>query len=468
MLRFSKIAFIACLLLSGSVLSAQDILDLNTCIHLAVSNSNALKNVSLKVQDYQLQEEINQREFFPKMSISGTHNYYYGNATDPTTFEFIDQNVQTNTAQLSAFYSLTNLARGYQSKHYLKSAIQVQIINEQILRREITYNVTYTYYKILQQEQTLSYLQEQQNILDSIIQGVENLLEKKLLDRDNLLAIKLEHNRDAIKIIELQQKIQSDYIQLAFLTGSNVTKLIALSEQELVNESYSGFLKIGDIAVIPLELERFKAQQAQQETINKIRRINYLPDFYLNAAARSNYNNLSQRVVGLNVGPRTLVGITDSGQIVRSFLPSFTQQTEKNPFSSQFAENVNFFWGIGLSWQLSNLLNKGKEKNLEINRMDQIVFNMQQFEEERNNLIWKLQSEFNNQNLIYSSHKNSIKLLDEIMSIKKNQLSNSVISVNDYLEARRERIKAELNRYQAIFNLLATVNELKYRAGSVL
>lgn len=445
---------------------SQDTLSLVQCLRLAESVSPEIKANILKADQYMIREKINQREFIPRVNFFATHNYYFGNATDPTTFEFINRNVQTNTFQLSATYSLTNYLLSVQSKNYLTTGRQLEKVDESINRQETRFRTRYTYYKILKQEKALSFLLAKRESLDSLLASFQILLENGLTDKERVLTLRVERSKESVRILELQQQIRYDYTKLETLTKAIIGKIEDISENELLDE-YQTVNVGGQLTKPSLVLERLRLEQKQQEAQTKIRKLNSLPDFYVNTALRSNYNNLAERVVGEQILPNPIIGFADSGQLVRSLLPSRVAITERNTFVRQMNENKNFYVGVGLSWRLSNLYGSNYEDMLHTNNMEQLENDTEVIERERLDRVRNLQNELDSYRSIYYIQKSNLVMLEDILQIKRDQLLKGLITTNDYIISKRELTKAKIEQLDTIFDLVFAANEVKYQTYSL-
>src|SRR5258705_3079603 len=107
------------LILTASLSFAQKTWTLEECVSYAKENNISIKKAQITQQlsEYSvLQSKMN---FFPNVSASTGYYFNFGKTIDPTTNQFVTQNVQTNTLSLNGSVGLFN---GFQRWNTLKQS----------------------------------------------------------------------------------------------------------------------------------------------------------------------------------------------------------------------------------------------------------------------------------------------------------------------------------------------------------
>jgi outer membrane protein len=130
-------------------LYAQEVWDLEKCINHALNNNLQIKlqDITEKLTGYQLSQS--KANLYPSLNGVSSHAINFGRSSDPTTNQFVTQQIQTSSFSLSSsvtlFAGLQQLNTIQQNKYLLLAA---QFQTEEV-KNSVMLNITAGFLQVL-------------------------------------------------------------------------------------------------------------------------------------------------------------------------------------------------------------------------------------------------------------------------------------------------------------------------------
>ena len=344
---------------------------LDQCLEIAQLNNPALKNAGY-AKDI-ANWNLTRSELARTPIVTGDMGYFLnlGKSIDPTTNDFVTQNIYNGTARLSASLELFNGMRTLNSIHSAQLNKKARDHSYQAAINNLNLSIANAYLQILLADEQLKLAQTQIEQSKRQLRLVEQRIQAGQLARIEALEAEALLANDELQevIAENQQRIA--YNELAALMNIN-----PLSPFKIVRIETDGFV---DQEVIHLTVEEIfnKALQSKDEyqalrydlkVANKdisVAQGGYLPILSLVGNISTNYSSLKQTLDGTTPTGFDLTPlVTENFDLI--YTPSFNYTKEK--FGNQISSN--FTQAVGLSMQIP-IFNRGLNKqNVELARIN--------------------------------------------------------------------------------------------------
>lgn len=198
-------------------LYAQDAWDLEKCINHALNN-----NLQIKLQDiteqltaYQLSQS--KAGMYPSLNGVASHAINFGRTSDPTTNQFVTQQIQTSSFSLSSsitlFAGLQQLNTIQQNKYLLLAA---QFQTEEV-KNSVMLNVTAAFLQVLMSRENINSQQEQINLSLEQLNRTKQLVDAGVLPGGNLLNIQAQVANDSLNYINALNNYDLSLLTLKLL-----------------------------------------------------------------------------------------------------------------------------------------------------------------------------------------------------------------------------------------------------------
>ena len=360
---------------------------LQKCIDYAKQNNITIKQSEINTEIAEVSYLSNKLSLLPTLSTSTNYGFNFGRNIDPTTNQFINQNIQNGSLNLSSSFNLfsgfrqvSQMRQGYYD--YLSSKYTtLQTVND------VSLAVANAYLQIM-------YAKEQ---LDRSIQILNNTVEQKERIQKLFNAGSIAEGN----VFEMEAQVAGD--ELTRITSENQYKLALLNLQLLldlekpisvdipvidltagaqtINENVDSIYKISE-KIYPSVLASSYNLLSAEKGLTIARSARY-PSLNMFANVSTNYSDAVRRLTTVDtLGTVSPIGflITDNTLVVT---PNFKYNTEQTPFADQINEYFGQSVGISLSWNIFN----GWNTNSNVKRSKlQVLSAKYSYEATKNNL----------------------------------------------------------------------------------
>lgn len=156
MKRIAPVLLNIVLFLTCSQIQAQEVWSLERCIQYAIDNNITVKQAQAAVSTTQLAEDQAKQSRYPNVTASVNAGKQYGRTIDPTTNNFVNQDIGFNSMSLNAG---VNIFSGGQIYHQVKQAqweTKAARADAENTTNTLALNVAAAYLSILQAEEQLN------------------------------------------------------------------------------------------------------------------------------------------------------------------------------------------------------------------------------------------------------------------------------------------------------------------------
>jgi outer membrane protein len=463
------------LVLTVSVLSLANKSIAQEVITIQQAIDNALKN-NLQIKQAQFSTALSDESFkqsknalLPSLNASSSFNRNFGRSIDPSTNQYISQQFNSASGNLSAS---VDLFAGWQKINQIKQnklLLDADKTNIEKVKNDLILQVVTAYMQILFNRDLLKaadaqlivakqQLSQQQQLLDVGNKTLADVSQAKSQVANSELEVTNAQNNLSISYLTLNQlmELPSDHqfnVQ-APLTDIKVAAKSNYNAFEVYNNALSTF---PDIKLAALRTE------AAEKAID-VARGTYYPRLSFGGGTGTNYSSGRQYVesVVLN-GVREIGRTQTSNEIVvtDSYLTTYANQK----FSSQIKDNFNQYVGFNLTIPLFN----GFSARSNVRRA-KISFQNTQVQEQltKNNLnkvVYQAVADLKAAESRYESTSNAFSAQKDAFYVIEQRYNVGLVNSLEYSTALTNRNKAEIDMIQAKYDLLFKAKVIDYYLG---
>ena len=461
-----------------SFIHAQDslmILDVRQCVDIALENNLALRRSQLFKENSQINFNQARASQLPTLNLSGGYNVNFGRSIDPTTNQFIAQQINalgfSGSSNLTIFNGLrlTNSVR--QSKIDLEAAgydvdkaindISLTILNAYltvIFNQELLENAKY------QLESSQKQLDRTKILVSSGALPRTNELELESQVASNEVALINAQNNLDLALLNLKQGMMIPSAQeIEILIPEIDVEEVALDVT--IEEVYNNSLQ----ALPEIESARLNVESAQMGV--RIAKAGYIPTLSASAGFRTNYSGAVDRPSPIYEGtePVPIGNVNnDPSLVVYVEQPRVVGEDPSYTVSEQFESNLSQYIQVGLSIPVFNGLQA--KSNVQRSRIS-----LQQAEidllDQKNQLRQTIETAYNNAlaaSKTYSASLKQVEALEETFRSVENQYNLGASNFTDYQVASNNLYQAKSDLVRAKFDFVFKKKLVDFYQGKPL
>ncbi len=475
MQRLKILLLSICAFLLLSSLHAQDsignTLNLRQCVDIAIKNN-------LQVQQSQTQMDVNRVSWkqakdnlLPQINASASQGINFGRSINPYTNQYIDQQINTGNYGVNANLTLFN---GLQLQNAIKQtsyAYDASRMDWQQQKDNITLNVILDYLQILSNQDLLEISKRQ-----------------AFVDSQQVARLEIQNQQGAIApatLYDLQGQYANDLVTI--VNGVNALEISKVNLFQLLNVPYKKDVQYESVPIdlalpqlpttsdsiyqIALQLPLIKAADLRVKSFEKalqVARGQYYPSLVAYGSVSSNYSSAAETDLP---GTNTIITTSNSDYVTVGGTDYFINSkgtntiTNKIPFGDQFKNNRYTQIGIQLNIPIINYFRA--RNNVKIAKL-----NLQNYRnvaaQTRNQLQQLVEQSY--QNMIaahgqYQSYVDQVNAYQQSFRAAEIKFNNGAITSVDYVIAKNNVDRANLNLTQARYNYILRAKILDYYQG---
>ena len=450
-------------ILLASFVDAQDIWTLEKCISHARSNSINVKEGDLSIKNAEIDLLNAKAERLPNVNGSTSLSLNFGRRIDPTTNDFIDTRLGTNSFNLSSGMTLYNAGRIKKGIQQSEMNLESAKLDADQIRNDVALTVASTYLDVLFSEETLSNSKKQLDIVQEQLKQVDKLIEAGTRPRNerlDLLAriagieqtIITNENNIAINLLRLKQLLFLDLEDEIRVEAPNIEALTAVDPDNI---------SFGETFAYAVENQaRFKSRNIKKQSSElgvEIAKTGNAPSVTFGVGlgtSASTVNN--QKVVGFEP-------TTNIANVVINGLPSVIESPgalpifDKKTYINQLDENLGYGGSVTLNVPI---FDRGFTKNNVERAKLNVMSNSLAEEREKQALKTDIQNAITSARVAKKQMEASEKTLESLtlaFENAKKRYELGAINTFDYITAQNNMEAEEINlliaKYQYIFRL---------------
>ncbi len=351
---FLSAVFITIFFISSS--SAQKLWTLEECAAYAIDH-----NISIRQSESneQLSEyTLNQAKLNLLPNINGSAGYYFnfGKTVDPTTNQFVNQNTQTNSLQLSAGWPIF---LGLQRINAIKEnefSLLASRANTDATEQNILLSVAGAFLDIVYAKENLINANDQLSLSQQQLERSRILAEAGSLPRGSIYNIEAQVAQDELNRVNAENQLALAKLNLSQLMNVNETVDVMVPDINMSNELLQDINKNAD-SIYQTALKNQAAIKSSEYSLLSSERAlaaskgAQYPSLSLFGNLATNYSDAYRQLISFDTisGGVYPIGFVEStGDPVVSPQFDFIPRLGNVPYDKQLRDNFGQFFGLSL------------------------------------------------------------------------------------------------------------------------
>jgi outer membrane protein len=435
---------------SAHIRAQGKIWSLQECIQYAIDNNIQIKQQELQTIFQENTLEQSKLNLLPTINGQASHNFSFNRTLDQTTYQYVDQNGQTDQFYIGGSLNLFNGLQNYNTIRRNKYNLLASEHDLQGIKDNISLNIALAYLQILLNSELVTATDNQLQITRQQIEKTRKMYDAGSIARGNLLQIEAQAASEELQLINLKNQLDISYLTLTQLLElespdgfSIVVPQISIDTNTIitgdVDEIFSQAqglrpeIKSAELNLQASELDLKIAQGARS------------PRLSMSHSAGTMYSNIRQKIISID--PMT-------GPVYGEY-----------PFREQLDDNLNYGFGFTLNVPILNGWQVNKNiANSKIN-IDNYRYNL---EAEKKNLYKKIQQAYADAVASLKKYSASVKAvasMEESFRYTEQKFDVGMVTPVDYNAAKTQLLNAQSDMSQAKYEFIFKTKVLDFYKG---
>jgi outer membrane protein len=435
---------------SAHIRAQGKIWSLQECIQYAIDNNIQIKQQELQTIFQENTLEQSKLNLLPTINGQASHNFSFNRTLDQTTYQYVDQNGQTDQFYIGGSLNLFNGLQNYNTIRRNKYNLLASEHDLQGIKDNISLNIALAYLQILLNSELVTATDNQLQITRQQIEKTRKMYDAGSIARGNLLQIEAQAASEELQLINLKNQLDISYLTLTQLLElespdgfSIVVPQISIDTNTVitgdVDEIFSQAqelrpeIKSAELNLQASELDLKIAQGARS------------PRLSMSHSAGTMYSNIRQKIISID--PMT-------GPVYGEY-----------PFREQLDDNLNYGFGFTLNVPILNGWQVNKNiANSKIN-IDNYRYNL---EAEKKNLYKKIQQAYADAVASLKKYSASVKAvasMEESFRYTEQKFDVGMVTPVDYNAAKTQLLNAQSDMSQAKYEFIFKTKVLDFYKG---
>ncbi len=340
-------------LLSVKSAGAQELLNLEQCINIALEKSLTVKQALLAEKDAAINEKLAKSQMFPSLEGNSNMGYNIGRRVSPLTNTYISESFLSQSYSLSAGMMLYN---GNRLKNSIaKSRFDKKTAEENTnqIERDIALLVTNSYLLILYAQENMSAANSQFNSSKEQLEKTQKLVNAGARPQSALLNLEAQLLSDEQKVIMRKNELEKSYLDLKNILQFNEDRKFVVQVPDidglLTKKEYDyslDELTLKSLSHQP-ELAAAEYRIKSAEVSKKIATSGLLPSLSLFGGISSDYVNKAKKVTGY-ISDYSFTNFLINNQEIKVGVPYEIPILENQKYFDQLNNNLGFGFAVQL------------------------------------------------------------------------------------------------------------------------
>lgn len=450
---------------------AQETWSLERCVDYAKSHNIQIKQSMIQARLSRLLLKQSQLSRLPNLSGSTDAGYNFGRSIDPTSNQFVDNQLFFAGASLNLNLTVFDW---FQKAHNIRANRFALMANSELvnkLENDISLNVATAYLAILLNTETYQVDQQQVQLSLSELQNTRRQVEAGALPESNQADLESQVASDSSTLITARNNLALSVLQmkallnLDFDTPFSVDTLKNIDAIPLMNlnEEDPEDIYEKSLAIQPQILADSLNQLSLRNTLASSRAALY-PALFLSGSMGTNYASTYRLPYGAPVDisqPLGTVNVNGTDYTVNSF-PFKSYNYRRSPFRDQLGNNFNQSLVVGLNIPLFN----GYSSRSNVRRAQMNLENQQlTIDQDKLTLRQTIYQAFADAKGSLEQYRASIKALSAAQTAydyAARRYALGLITSVDFLTTENNLFKAQTNMLTGKYNYIFKVKVLEF------
>jgi len=338
---------------------AQKSWTLEECVKYALDNNLSIKQTDIATRSSKLNYDNAVGAKYPNLNFNLSHNYNFGGATDPTTFEFTTQRIRVNSANLSSGWVVYQGGQINNRIDLARMNLRSAEIDREQSINDITLAISSAYLNILLNKENLRIVENQLSVSRSQMQNTQKLISAGILPEGNMLDVQAQIANNELNYTTAKNALDLSLLNLKILLDLPATEPVDILVPQIEIPSVRTLEEMNPLAIYQRALgtqpsiHKADISRLISEKNLEIAEGARLPTITISGGLNTNLNTARQQLDEVTLDGFNEIGVlsTDLTPVVApNFVPSF----QDTPAGTQLRENFTQFIGASLRLPIFN------------------------------------------------------------------------------------------------------------------
>jgi outer membrane protein len=445
---------------------------LKECIEIALQNNLTVKRSALGLKGADITLDQSRYTMLPTLNLSGSTGANFGRSVDPTTNQYIDQQINNANVNANASLLLFNALRvmnGIRQSVNDKAAAENDLTKA---KNDVILSVITLYTSVIFNQELFQNAQFQLKTTQQQLERTKRLEQAGSVPLGNVLDLEAQNATNELNLIQRENAYNLSLLQLKQSMQLPASTLLEIEvpalnvEDQVLDQTTEQIYDIAKQNMPEIRAAVFRTESASYGL--KVTKGSLYPRLSLNAGAFTNYSSAFKIIQNPVVDPNPVIGYLGSNQsqVVRSF----REQTVggdlvEKPFSNQFSDNVSKSLSLGLTIPVFN----GYTARANVLRSkvtkEQAFINLTDVENKLRQAIETAYNDASAATKTYASSAKAVKAREEAFRMTKQRYDAGASNYVDYQVSENNLFQAKSDQVRAKYDLIFKKKVLDFYQG---
>lgn len=440
-----RLPLLTLLLGTALTLCAQDaqVMTLQECVDLAVKNNLNVQRARLNLETAQVNKRQADFQRYPSLNAGGGWTHSWGRSIDPTTNQFITQEINSVNANGTSGMTVFNWSAINNAIKQSGSEVSASEFDVQRATNDVQLNVVTFYLNVIFNKELLDNARFQLESSKEQLERTKKLVAAGSLPRANELELMSQVSTNEVNVINAENNLNLALLSLKQSMLMPVSESLEVSAPEV------------EVEIPDLSISSDDVFQTAESTMPEIK----AADYRVMSAEFGYRSSVGQMYPTINFN----AGISTNYSSAARGFPQ--QDGSEYVFLEQLRDNRREFVSLGIQIPIFNGLAARSTVQRSKISMQQAQINAQ---EQRNVLRQTIETAYNDVQAAsksYTAALNQVQSLEETFRSVESQFNNGAANATDYQVAQNNLFRARSDLSRAKFDFIFKKKLLDFYQG---
>lgn len=454
------------------------VLDLQQCVAIAVENNLSVRRSNLLKERSQIALTQSKAEQLPSLNLGGSYGYNWGRSIDPTSNDFITQQITFSGVSGNASMTLFNWFRITNTVKQNRLLLESAEYDVNKAENDISLNIVTFYLNVIFNRELLGNAEYQLESSENQLDRTKKLVAGGALPRTSELELISQVATNEVAVVNAENTLNLALLNLkqAMLIPVSQEIEIIIPDLEL---DYGPDLNITAEEVYDQATKAMPEIQSAELQVEsaamgvKVAEAGYAPRLSINGSFNTNYSDAFKEFILDTNDPGSVERestnyLLDDGTPVYQNVFTPNGSIETVGFGDQFNNNLSRSLSLNLSIPVfNNLQAKSSVQNAKINLQQAEIAVMEQ----KNFLRQTIEQAYNDAfaaSKTYTASLRQVEALEETFRSIENQYNLGAANFTDYQVASNNLFRAKSDLVRAKFDFIFKTKVLDFYQGKTI
>lgn len=454
------------------------VLDVQQCIEIAIENNLSVRRSALAKERAKINYNQSRAEMLPNLNVGGNYGSQWGRSIDPTSNDFITQQITFTGFNGSSSVTLFNWFRIVNTVKQNRYGLESAEYDVEKAENDISINIVTFYLNVIFNRELLGNAEYQLESSKEQLDRTRKLVAGGALPRTNELELISQVATNEVNLVNAENNLNLALLNLKQAMLIPVSKEIELIIPDL-DLGQGSELSVSAEEVYQAALNAMPEIQSAELQVDqavmgvKVAEAGYAPTLSLNGSFRTNYSDAFKTFVldpndpGSFQQMETDFLLGDGTPVFENtFVPNGSVETVG--FKDQLDQNLSRSLSLSLNVPIfNNLRAKSGVQNAKINLQQAEITVLEQ----RNQLRQTIEQAYNDayaSSKTFSASERQVEALEETFRSIENQYNLGAANFTDFQVAQNNLFRAKSDLVRAKFDFIFKTKVLDFYQGKNL